>query len=109
MFILFLKHLAQALFFLISFICKTILSLCKSLPKLYKLFHKKNRIRFISIILLAPILYILLFGNIIPRKIPFEKYEAKHDLTRNDLKAVMERESSGRFMVVNVNKRGLIG
>ena len=58
---------------------------------------------------MAPILYILLFGNIIPRKIPFEKYEAKHDLTRNDLKAVMERESSGRFMVVNVNKRGLIG
>jgi len=58
---------------------------------------------------LMPILYIILFGNIIPRKIPFERYETKHNLTQNDLKAVMERESSGQFMVVNVNKRGLIG
>ena len=36
-----------------------------------------------------PILYIILFGNIIPRKIPFERYETKHNLTQNDLKAVM--------------------
>lgn len=62
----------------------------------------------LTVLVSALIIFIIYNGKIIPSKIPFDAIEKEYHLNHNDLKAIMDQESKGRFLVVNTNDRNLL-
>ncbi len=69
----------------------------------------KNILYIFPVIIFSLIVYVLIYGKLIPSKIPFDEVASSYDLKEKSLKSIMIAESNANFMVINVNDKGLVG